>query len=148
MARSKQAKALLERLGAGELAAMEQIGQEIQGFIPVATGRLRGSTRISQTPGQSTISVGRNIPYAEYQYFRNLRHLGSRGQYKSLGTTPESYRRNYEKLKPSLQRSRALWFNAVLRSSSTKVRVLKAFVGKARLRRSGAVKDRQRFRKA
>lgn len=150
MASFKEVEKQVEKnLKRGKTALLQKIVDEVQPFVPVASGDLRRSVRIDETRGAATIAFGANLPYAEYQYFRNLRHLGDRGNYQSLGATPQEYRRNYEALKGSLKRSRALWFNAVLRDDSTQLRILKAFVGQQRLRRSGSTASgTQRFRRA
>lgn len=111
-----------------KFAAGSQILSETINFVPIASAELRRSGRVVIEGDDAFVTYG-PLPYARKQYFDNLRHLGKRGDYQSLGQTERTYSKNYRKAVKTglLSKSRARWFDHILNDSATKTRIANVY---------------------
>lgn len=96
--------------------AAEQVITTVTPFVPIGSGALRRSQRVVETPNGVEIDW-QSLEYSKYQYNKNLHHLGTRGDYRSIGDpSSKQYSQRYRKAKSEgrLTPSRAKWFDAVL----------------------------------
>lgn len=124
---NKTFKKYVKAVRIAQQAALKQTAfffqNEIDPFVPIASGALRKTGRVEVKKGEVFIAYGEGLKYTKVQYFDELDHLGTRGKYRSMGSTKRVYARTYTKLKREgrLVPSMALWFDAVLESKKTQL---------------------------